>query len=114
MKRAGRNWGTAIVMLAALPGATGPAWADAAAGRAIAEEVCQQCHGLNGVALVEEAPNLSGQKRDYLINQLWAFRSGVRSNPTMSPSAIELSDQDIIDVADWYTSITFTVEMPLE
>ena len=91
---------------------TGPASADAKAGRQIAEEQCQSCHGIDGVAIIEEAPNLAGQKRSYLANQLWAFRSGERNDPKMSPVALGLSDEAIVDVIDWYSSIAVSVEMP--
>ena len=82
------------------------------AGRTIVHEVCQQCHGLDGMALIDEAPNLAGQKRSYIARQLWAFRSGERNDPKMSPSAIGLSDEDIANVAEWYASIEVSVKPP--
>lgn len=88
------------------------AHADPAAGRKLVEEVCQQCHGLDGLALEADAPNLAGQNRSYLARQLWAFRAGERQDPKMSPSAVGLSDQDIIDVAEWYSSIDIAVKSP--
>ena len=90
----------------------GASHADMAAGRAIVREVCQQCHGLDGMALIDEAPNLAGQKRSYIARQLWAFRSGERNDPKMSPSAIGLSDEDIANVAEWYASIEVSVKPP--
>jgi cytochrome c553 len=104
--------GAALLGAALVVGTGGLAQADPSAGQRIVEQVCQQCHGLDGIALIDEAPNLSGQKRSYLARQLWAFRAGERQDPKMSPSAIGLSDQDIIDVSEWYSSVHITVEAP--
>ncbi len=89
-----------------------PAHADMQAGRAIATKICQQCHGVDGLALIDEAPNLAGQKGSYLARQLRAFRSGERSDPKMSPTAIRLSDDDIANVVEWYASIEVSVTPP--
>ena len=47
-------------------------------------------------------PNLNGQKPEYLMAQLKAFRDGKRTEPTMVPMAMPLSDQDIADLASFY------------
>lgn len=85
---------------------------DLALGRAKAEGVCQTCHGLDGRASVAMAANLSGQQKDYLVIQLKAFRNGKRQHPQMSIVAQGLSDEDIENVAEWYSSIRVTVEIP--
>jgi len=81
-------------------------------GRARAEMLCQTCHGLDGRATLPGAPNLSGQNRDYLVIQLEAYRGGSRTHPQMSIVAGSLSDEDIEDVAEWYSSIRVTLELP--
>jgi cytochrome c553 len=86
--------------------------ADAAAGRAKVRALCQNCHGENGVAVLPGAANLSGQQREYLMAQLRAYRSGARQNEQMSIVAKTLTDADIEIVADWYSAIKVTVEMP--
>ena len=58
------------------------------------------------------AANLSGQQKDYLIIQLKAFRDGKRQHPQMSIIAGGLSDEDIENVAEWYSGIRVTVELP--
>jgi len=85
---------------------------DLALGRAKVEGVCQTCHGLDGQATVAMAANLSGQEKDYVVIQLKAFRDGKRQHPQMSIIAQSLSDEDIENVAEWYSSIRVTVEMP--
>jgi cytochrome c553 len=92
----------------ALPSA---ALADAAAGREKAQQ-CAVCHGLDGVAKTPDAANLAGESTYYLTRQLEAFRSGERQHEQMSIIAQSLSDADITDLADWYSSLKVTVEMP--
>ena len=85
---------------------------DLAAGRHKVLTLCQNCHGEDGRATLPGAANLSGQQKEYLVGQLRAFRSGARHNEQMSVVAKSLSDADIENVAEWYSSIKVTVEMP--
>lgn len=65
---------------------------------------CAICHGPTGVSRAD-APNLAGQYRAVIYKQLEDFRSGARVNAVMSPFAVPLSDQDIVDLADYYGSL---------
>lgn len=85
---------------------------DAAAGRTKVRALCQNCHGENGVAVLPGAANLSGQQKEYLRAQMRAYRSGSRQNEQMSIVAKTLTDDDIENMAEWYSSIKVTVEMP--
>lgn len=85
---------------------------DAAAARAQAQTLCQNCHGENGIAVLPGAANLSGQQKEYLKAQLRAYRSGSRRDAQMNIVAKTLTDADIENLADWYSSIKITVEMP--
>lgn len=81
--------------------------ADVAAGKQKANVVCAPCHGPTGISLVRAYPNLAGQKKQYLIAQLKAFRSGERKNPTiMNPLAAKLSDADIKNLATYYSRLS--------
>ncbi|MFT6896218.1 MAG: cytochrome c553 [Paraglaciecola sp.] len=77
---------------------------DAAAGKTKAM-ACMACHGANGISMIPMYPNLAGQKEQYLVLQLHAFRSGERKNMVMSPMAAGLSDSDIDDLAAHYASL---------
>ena len=59
-----------------------------------------------------DTPNLAGQPRIYLVEQLKQFRSGKRSHEVMSVIAKPLSDADIADLADWFTSIVVEARPP--
>jgi cytochrome c553 len=85
---------------------------DMAAARTKAQALCENCHGVNGVATLPGAANLSGQQKEYLREQLRAFRSGSRQNPQMSVIAKMLTDADIENLSEWYAAFKVTVEMP--
>ncbi len=76
---------------------------DAAAGQAKAA-ACAACHGPDGNSVNPEWPKLAGQNPDYIVKQLQDFKAGVRQNPLMSPMAAPLSDQDVLDLAAFFSS----------
>jgi len=78
--------------------------ADAAAGKTKAA-VCAACHGADGHSLSPLWPNLAGQKEAYLVKQIKAFRDGVRKDPTMSPMAAGLTDDDVDNLAAYFSSL---------
>jgi cytochrome c553 len=84
---------------------------DAQAGRKKGR-VCQTCHGIDGVSRLAEAPNLSGQVETYLVKALQDFKEGRRSNEMMTIVVQPLSEEDIADLAAWYSSIPITVTKP--
>jgi len=67
---------------------------------------CTACHGPNGNSMNPVWPKLAGQHADYLLKQLHDFKSGTRSNPTMSPMTAPLSDQDMEDIAAYFSNQT--------
>ena len=90
--------------------AAGPVRAqDVAAGRRVAVQVCQSCHGIDGIAKLPEAPNLAAQDATYLTRQLNAYKSGERQNEQMTVVAQELTPQQIADVAAYYNAIEIEV-----
>ncbi|MEJ1157915.1 c-type cytochrome [Prosthecomicrobium sp. N25] len=113
--RARLRRGAALSLAASLvlPVAAGPAFADgnAAAGRKKAQ-ACAPCHGIDGLAKLPNAANLAGETVFYLDKQLKAFRAGERKDENMTVVAKALSDQDIADLAAWYSSIEVSVKLP--
>src|SRR6187551_2306423 len=89
--------------LAAATIGAGPCTAgDVKAGRMKAQ-MCQACHGLDGLSKVPDAPNIAGQIEPYLTAQLQAFKSGARKNDAMSLVVANLSDKDIDDLAAYFS-----------
>ena len=84
-----------------LPGSSAAAAGDPDKGQALSA-TCVACHGADGNSLNPEWPNLAGQGEHYMVTQLYRFKSGERDNALMSPQAMLLSDQDILDVSAYY------------
>jgi len=82
------------------------------AGRQKATQMCAVCHGVNGIGVNPDVPNLAGESPLYLEKQLNAFRSGERKHEQMSIIAQSLQDNDISDLAAWYSKLKVTVEVP--
>jgi cytochrome c553 len=76
---------------------------DVEAGKA-KSVMCAACHGANGISPSPIWPNLAGQKEQYLIKQITAFRDGTRKDPQMSPMAAALTDEDIANLAAYYAA----------
>jgi len=77
---------------------------DAAAGKA-KSAVCAGCHGAAGISVVPNYPNLAGQKEAYLVKAMKDYKSGARSDPTMKAMAAPLSDDDIANLAAYFSSL---------
>lgn len=88
---------------------TGQAHADFTIGRNKAR-ACAVCHGQMGVAIAADTPHLAGQPERYLAEQLKAYRSGRRTHEVMSVIAKPLTDDDIRDLAEWFSSLTIEVK----
>lgn len=78
---------------------------DIEAGKA-RSNTCVACHGSKGISGNSVWPNLAGQKEAYLALQLKAYRDGERQNPLMTPMAQGLSDEDIDNLAAYYSSLS--------
>jgi len=89
----------ASLLLSINAGAAG----DAAAGKS-KSAVCGACHGPDGNSSNPMWPNLAGQHAPYIVKQLKDFKSGARKDPVMAPMAKPLSDQDMENLAAYYTS----------
>jgi len=79
---------------------------------AAAPEACAACHGADGIAVIEEAPNLAGENAIYIDTQLKAFRSGKRASEVMGPVAKALDDAAIRAAADWYAAVGLEISPP--
>ncbi len=66
--------------------------------------VCAACHGLDGNSVNPEWPSLAGQHAQYIERQLHLFKNGTRQSPVMAPMAAPLSDQDMADLAAYFTT----------
>jgi cytochrome c553 len=69
---------------------------------------CAGCHGLDGISIAPTMPNLAGQKEQYLITALTAYRDGTRTGGNaamMTPMASGLTDEQIAGLAKHFSSL---------
>ena len=102
----------AAALVAAACAASASFAADPAAGKKVASGMCAVCHGVDGIAKQPDAPHLAAENVEYLTRQLKAFKSGERKHEQMSIIAQSLSDEQMANVAAWYSSIKIKAEMP--
>lgn len=68
--------------------------------------ICAACHGADGNSMVPTFPKLAGQHAEYIAKQLADFKSGARTDPTMTGMAAPLSEQDIADLSVYFSGNT--------
>lgn len=83
---------------------TGCSRGDAAMGEARAV-TCLGCHGSPVRATAPNIPRIAGQSPVYLAKQLRDYRDGRRSDPAMTPMAASLDNQQIDDLAAYFSSL---------
>jgi cytochrome c553 len=83
----------------------------------LAQQICSNCHGVTGVAVSPNFPNLAGQVEPYVVEQLNAFKSHSRQDPTgfeyMWGLSRSLTEEQIKGLAAYYASQTL-VRQPIE
>ena len=93
--------------------ATKVAKPDPAKAEQIASEVCAACHGPDGNSTAPINPKLAGQHPAYLKKQLHEFKvpedgkKAARASAVMAGFAAMLSEQDILNVAAYYSAKEF-------
>ncbi|HEV7817423.1 MAG TPA: c-type cytochrome [Janthinobacterium sp.] len=105
-RRAGAAAAAAVLALLASV-AVQPAFANAAAGETKAQ-TCFACHGPAGNSATPAFPSLAGQPRQFIMLELFQFREGKRKNELMSPLAAPLSNADLTDLADYFSTQSIT------
>lgn len=90
-------------------GAVAPTMAagDAAAGKG-KSAVCAACHGADGNAPSDLFPKIAGQGEAYLVKQMKDFKSGDRKNAVMAPMVAALTEQDMADLAAYFSAKKIT------
>ncbi|MBX2848116.1 MAG: cytochrome c4 [Acidiferrobacterales bacterium] len=71
-------------------------------------QTCLGCHGAPGLrnpGPVYLIPMVGGQHPEYIIAALQAYKAKTRSHGTMQAQAANLSDQDMADIAAYFTSL---------
>lgn len=100
---------TSIVVLGLCTSLTGTALAagDPVAGREKAT-TCLGCHGVPGYTNAYptyRVPKLGGQHAQYLVAAMQAYKAGQRGHDTMHAQISSLSEQDMENIAAWFSSL---------
>ena len=93
-----------LVTALALSSTVTLAGGDVAAGKA-KFAMCQGCHGANGISANPVNPSLAGKDAAFVKEQLAAFKSGQRDNPTMKAMTAGLTDADIENLAAFVATL---------
>ncbi len=101
------KWLVSVSILLAMAVGTAQAAGDAEAGKT-KSAICLACHGADGNSATALWPKLAGQHPSYIKKQLLEFKDGARKNDLMSPMAMPLSEQDMDDLAAYFSSQTQT------
>jgi cytochrome c553 len=76
--------------------------------------MCIGCHGIPGYKAsfpeVFAVPMIGGQSAKYIQNSLAAYKKGDRKHPTMNGIAASMSEQDMADVAAYYSQQTTSMK----
>ena len=64
---------------------------------------CASCHGTNGVS-VQGMPNLAGQQRTYLMQQMQDFKTGKRPATVMHQLSKGYTDEQIEALAAYFSA----------
>ncbi len=95
------------VSLATVSGFAQEITGDAKAG-ATKNAMCIGCHGIKGYQAsfpeVYKVPMISGQGAKYIMAALGEYKKGDRRHPTMRGIAGSLSEQDMADLAAYYSA----------
>jgi len=96
----------AILSLAVLAAFAHSANAEGNAGNGkVLAYTCMGCHGIDGYRNAYPSyrvPRLGGQRAEYIVGALKAYRDGTREHPTMQAQGGSLSDEDIEDLAAYF------------
>lgn len=98
-----------VLLLSGLAGVSGLTVAADKVGPPNAGQLalCVGCHGIPGYKTsfpeVYQVPKLGGQSAKYIENALKAYQKGERKHPSMRGIAGSLSDQDMANLAAYYS-----------
>lgn len=109
--------GLAAVLLSFSSLAYGQSTGDAEKGKAAAV-ICASCHQVDGSGKAnpnaESWPRLAGMNAAYLVKQLKDFKNGSRNNPSMQPFANMINEQQMLDIAAFFSQLPATTAPAIE
>ena len=106
-----KNLVRSMIALLLLPGAIGVSFKAVAQNAQAGEKkaaMCIGCHGIPGYQAsfpeIYKVPMIAGQNAAYIVSALTQYRKGDRKHPTMRAIAASLGEQDMADLAAFYST----------
>lgn len=101
--RLASGWQVALVAVAATCSVAFAATTGSKRINDIINTRCSTCHGPTGQSSNVDFPKLAGQNADYLVRQMFNFKSQVRKSEEMDKQMADLSGNDIEELARYYS-----------
>ncbi len=67
-------------------------------------QVCAACHGVDGNSISANIPSIAAQPKQFIVTALYMYREGRRKSEAMSVFAEKLSNADLNDLAQYFSS----------
>jgi cytochrome c553 len=67
------------------------------------QQLCVACHGIDGIGVTGDYPDLAGQQADYIARALHEYKQGDRKNAVMPTFVAGLKDEEIEEIAKYYS-----------
>lgn len=100
------RWMPAVLLtLANLANASELGAADTRLAQSFVKKHCARCHGADGLGINKTYASLAGQPPDYLLKQLFNFKTGQRRSPIMEPIANGLSARESYLVTEYFSGL---------
>lgn len=97
------RWKVALVAVAAACSAAIAATTTSKRINELVDTRCSTCHGPTGQSSNAEFPKLAGQNADYLIRQMFNFKTRARKSNEMEKEMAGLTGNDIEELADYFS-----------
>ena len=78
---------------------------DAKNAQRLVKQHCAKCHGNDGLGNSEKYASLAGQPADYLLKQLFNFKTGQRPSTKMQPIVKKLSAHNAYIISEYFARL---------
>src|ERR1039457_5729829 len=78
---------------------------DVAEGKQVAETMCANCHGINGIGKEKGVPNIAGQRPVYLHLEMKIYQAGGRGSEVMANTVTYMNDDAFMKVSAYYAAL---------
>ncbi len=70
----------------------------------VKSQVCAACHGVDGNSVSPSVPSIAAQPKQFIVTALYMYREGRRKSDVMQVFAEKLSNADLNDLAQYFST----------